>query len=116
MCHIILTCNDDPCGIHIDSVHNTRTNDSADAGQLVPAMVHKAVYKGMAVMSCCRVHHHAFGFVDEDDILVLVEDVQVHGLRINLRLHGFRHLQLNPVLFHHTIACLHALAVNQDLP
>ncbi len=63
VCHIILTCNDDPGGIHIDPVHDARTHDSADAGQLVLAMVHKAVYKGMAVMSCSRMDHHAFGLL-----------------------------------------------------
>ena len=114
--HIIFTRYDDPGGIHVDPVHDARPHDAVDTGQLVLTMVHEAVYKGMAVMSGSRMDHHSFRLVDEDKVLVLIENIQVHGLCVDFRLHGLRHFQLNPVIFLHDIACLYALAVNQDLP
>ena len=85
---IILAGDDDAGGIHIDAVDDARAENTVDAGELVPAVVHQPIYQRAAVMPCGRVHHHPFGFVNENDVPVFVYDIQIHGLGQYLRLHG----------------------------
>ena len=40
--------------------------------------------------------HHSFRLVDEDKVLVLIENIQVHGLCVDFRLHGLRHRHDDP--------------------
>ena len=116
MCHVVLAHNKHAGGVHINPVHDARTHDPVNAGQLVLAVIHQAVDQGMAVMPCSRMDHHSLWFVNQYDVPVLIKDVQVHGFGLNLRLHCLRHIHLNMVIRCNHIAGFYETAVNQDLP
>ena len=68
----------------------------------------------MAVMASRWVHHHALGLIDQDHILILIDNIQVHGLRLNIRLHCLRHIQGDAHVLLHLKAGLHRTALRQN--
>ncbi len=53
----------------------------ANFGEVFPAVVHQSVDQGAVRMSGGRMHYHAPGFVDHDNVPVLIHDIQRDILR-----------------------------------
>ena len=111
---VILTCDQYSCGIHIDPMDDPRPENSVDARQLTPAVVHKAVDQRSAVMACGRMNHHAFRLVDEDHILVFIKDIQLHRFRHDFRLCCLRNIDADSVFSLHLIAGSDSVSVDHD--
>ena len=39
----LLELKNNSCGIHVNSMHNSRTHDAIDPGKLIPAMIHQCI-------------------------------------------------------------------------
>ena len=85
----------------IEAVDDAGPPHSADAGETRPAMGDERIDQGSGFMSGGRMHHKTSGFVDHDEVLVLIDDRQRDGLGLGLGRSGGRQFRLD--LF----ACLH---------
>ncbi len=56
----------------VQAVHDPRPGDAADARQLVPAVVQQGVDQGSVTRPRRRMHRHARGLVQDDQMLVFV--------------------------------------------
>ena len=65
-------------GILVDPVDDSGAKLAVDAGEVVPQRVHKPVDQGVVLVSRRRVNHQTLGLVDDQHVLVLVDDVQLH--------------------------------------
>src|SRR6201999_4018051 len=61
---------------------------AADPAQALAAMGDEGVDQCPFRIARCRMDHHAGGLVDHDEIVVLIDDVEIH--RLALRLGGRR--------------------------
>ena len=43
-------------------------------------------------MSCCRMHYHAFGLIDQNNILIFIDNIKIHLLWQNLKFCRFWNL------------------------
>ena len=63
-------------GVFVETVHDAGTFDAVDAGELVSAMMEEGVDEGAIGIASGGVDDHAVGFVENDEVLVFVEDVE----------------------------------------
>ena len=104
-------------GILVDSVDDSRPELPIDAGKAVPAVEQQGVYQGACAVACRRVHHHALGFIDHDEILILVDDVQGDVFRQERRfLRSLRLRQLDQIPLIQQVAAFYLAAVYGDAP
>ena len=82
-------------GVLIDTVDDAGADGPADAGKLPGAVVQQRVDQRAVRVAGGRMHHHALGFVDDDQIVILVDDIQRDVL--GLGLDGLRFRQVDTV-------------------
>ena len=99
-----------PGGVPVQPVNNTRS------GQTVKPliMVQQAVKQGAISVARCRVHHKACGLVDDQQVLVLVDDIQLDGLRLVLQLRLDHHLQTEGFIAGELVLGLGLVAVDGE--
>ena len=108
---IVLCHHQQSAGVLIDAVHDAGANLPADAGQAALAMPQQGIDQGAVRVAGGRVHHHALGLVDHQQVGVLIHDIQRDLLRNGLDGLCVRDLQ------QHSVPCFqletfgHGLAV-----
>ena len=74
--------------------------------------MHQAVHKSSFIVSGGRMYYHAFGLIDQNHILILIEDIKGHLLRRNLRFHSFRHLESNRIAGRCFVAAFYRFSIH----
>ncbi len=93
---VVLGDDDEAARVLVEPVDDPRPPHAADAGQAGTAMGDEGVDEGPAGMARCRVDDEAGGFVDDDEIVVLIGDDEIHGFRFRHRIGGRRHVEDEP--------------------
>ena len=83
---VIFTDKQGTCCIPVNSVDDTGAQNAVYPGKLIPAVIHQGVHKRVAVMSGSGMHDHAFRFVYNQDVRILVQNVERNILRFNMDL------------------------------
>ena len=78
---VIFSYHEQSARILIYAVHNTGANYATDTRQTVTAMIKQSVYKRSVGISRGRVYDHSLGFIDNDNIGVLIYDIKRNILR-----------------------------------
>jgi hypothetical protein len=108
--------DDHPGGFLIQSVNNARP--AAVLGESLfetPAVMKEALDKCAGMVAAPRMYHDSLGFVQNDDILVFIEDIQVHRLRGKVRLRKFTVANLESFSPPDLMRGLHKLRIDADL-
>ena len=84
-------------GIHIDAMHNAGALYAVDGGQICTAVMHNGIHKRAALMTVCRMHHHALRFIHDQKIIVLVYNIQRNVFRRNIQCFRRRNAQTDPI-------------------
>jgi hypothetical protein len=91
----IVLCHDEYSrGSAVEAVNDPRSSDPTNPAQ-VGAVVEERVDEGPRGMSGCRMNDHVRRFVEYQQILILVEDVQGNGFRLRLGRLGGWHFDLD---------------------
>ena len=69
---IILACNDDAGGVHIDPVDDSRAQNSVDPGEVFLTVKHQRIHQCPRIMSGSRMNHHPLRLIYKDHIMVLI--------------------------------------------
>ena len=75
-------------GILVYSVNNARANHSIYAGKAVAAVIQKRIDKCTFPVSIRRVNNHSLRFVDNEQIVILIHNVERNILCLCLKRHG----------------------------
>lgn len=75
VCHIVLSHDDAAGGVLIQPVNNAGAKRMPASGKL-SAVGEQRVDKGVRRITCCWVHDETRGFVDHDEVIVFVKDVE----------------------------------------
>mgnify|MGYP001771280974 CR=1 FL=1 len=81
---VILGHDDEPCRVFVDPVHDSRTHHAVDAGKVM-AMIKQGIDKRVSLIARSRVHDHAAGLIDDDDIFIFIADIQRDVLRLHIQ-------------------------------
>ena len=76
MCIIILTYKKCTCGILIDSVDDTRTQDTIDSRQIILTMKHNSIYQCSGSMSGAGMNHHSLWLIYDKYIIIFIKNIQ----------------------------------------
>ena len=68
---------------------DARAQLSVDAGKIVAHGVQQTVDQGIILVTGSRMHNQALGFVDHQQIIVFIGDVQLHFGGNDVHLFGF---------------------------
>ena len=117
-------CNDQqPARVLVQPMHNPRPAHAADPRQAVAAMREQGVDQGPAGMAGRRVDDHAGGFVDDDEVAVLMNDGEACIFRLRRRGLGRRHgdgialarFDPQPRLFYRPARARHVALLDESL-
>ncbi len=86
-----------PGGVLVEPVHDARPLDAADAGQAGAAVGDQRIDQRAGFVAGGRMHDETFRFVDDDDVVVLVDDVERDVLRFRLGGNGGRHVDCDRI-------------------
>jgi len=78
----------------VETVHDARAFDAADAGKAAAAMGDQRINQRAGFMPGGRMHHETFGLVDNDDVVIFVDDVKRDIFTQGLGGGRFRHVRL----------------------
>ena len=76
VCSVVLGDDDEASGVFVNAMDDAGARDAANAGERVRAMREQRIHDRPAHRARRGVHGHAAGFVDDDEMLVLVDDVE----------------------------------------
>ncbi len=75
--------------ILVDSVHDARALFATDAGQAIAEMMEKSIHERPPRRSGGRMHHHACGLVDNNQVVIFKDHIERDRLRPRLDLYSF---------------------------
>ena len=96
---VVFGGDDEAACILVDSMHDARTEDAADAGKAVAAVMEQGGDERSRVMTGGGMHDHAFWLVHDDDILVLIPDINRNILCLGAAWRGQGIFDLNIIGF-----------------
>ena len=102
--------------IHVNPVNNSGADFSVDSGELFSAVVHNGVDQGSRIVPGSGVHHHFLGFIDNQELIVLIENVQGNPLRPKLCQNGVWNGNKDPVFLLQLVAGSAGVSVDQNKP
>ena len=79
---VVLCADQQAAGVLVDAVDNALPLHTVAGGELSLAVKEQGVDQRPLLVARAGVHHHVFGFVDHQQMLVLVDDVQRDLLRL----------------------------------
>ena len=82
----------------VEPMDNARALFPANAGQRIAAMGDERVDERCLTIAGSRMHHHAGRFVQHDELVVFVQNIQRDVFTVNGRFYGRRHGELNFVI------------------
>ena len=104
---VVLRHNQQARGILVDAVDNAGAQLAVDAGEAVPAVIEQGVDQRAVPVARRRMHHKPLWLVDDQHVLVLVGNIQRHGLGLQRHRLGLGRLKfidgpgLRPVALAH---------------
>ncbi len=63
-------------GILIQPMHDAGSGNTANAGQAAGAMGQQSIDQGTVWVAGCRMHHQAHRFIDDDQVLILIDHAE----------------------------------------
>ena len=72
--------NHHAAGVLVEAMHNARTANPTDSGEVFSAMGDQSIDQSVVRVAWRRMHHKPCRFVDNDQVGVFMQDFQVHGL------------------------------------
>jgi hypothetical protein len=112
---IILAYDKGACCILIDPVDDTRPDLAVDPGKAVPAVIHDRVHKRTFRMSRGRVDSHAFGLINNQNIVVLIKNIERDILRQDFSAGRLRNMYFHALSAGQFTAALESFSVNCDI-
>ena len=91
MYDIIFTDQKCTGGILVDTVDNSRTENTVDAGKRSLTVIKHSIDQRAGVMTGGRMHYHSLWLVHDEQIVVLIEDVERNIFRFGGKFFRFRH-------------------------
>ena len=91
-------------GLLVQTVDNARSLDAAHAAESAGTMREQRMHERVLARAHARMHHHAGGFVDRQQMLVLIQYVEGDRNRLQFGRHKFRQGKLDPVARLHLVA------------
>ena len=85
MRRIVLGDDEASAGFLVEPMHDAGARDAADAAELSGAVMQQGVDERAFLVSGGRVHDHAGGLVQHEQIIVFEQDVEGHLLRLRSR-------------------------------
>ena len=79
---VVLCADQQAAGVLVDAVDNALPLHTVTAGELPFTVKEQGVDQRPLLVARAGVHHHVFGFIDHQQVLVLVDDVQRDLLRL----------------------------------
>ena len=101
-------------GVLVQAVHQPwpRLGLIGKAGHVLEVM-QDAIHQRTRVIPMAGVHHQIHRLVEHQQVVVLIEDVQIHGLRKQFKLiHRLRQLHRDHILGLHLVVALDRLAID----
>lgn len=89
MCGVVLGDDEEAGGVFVDAVDDAGAGDAADAGKGVAAMGEEGVYQRHVGVAGGGVDGEAGGFVDDEEVVVFVDDIEGDSLRFDVGGHYF---------------------------
>ncbi len=77
MSEIGFSCDDQSTCIHIESMDDAWALLAADAGKIFTAMMEQRIDERIILMAARRMNWQSGGFVDDDEIVIFVDDIEV---------------------------------------
>ena len=99
----------------VDAVDDARAQLAVDAGEVIALGVHQAVDQRVVLVSGGGVDHQPLGLVDDQHILVLVDDLQVHLRGLDIHAYRLGDLHLDGVARLQAVIFLGIFAVFQHI-
>ena len=115
MCLVILTCNNNTCGIHIYSVYYSRTHNAINSWQIIPAMIHKCIDNCSCIMSCSRMYNHSLRFIYQYHIIIFIYYIQRYVFREYLWHNKFRNCYCDMFRSIKLIVGLDTFVINRNI-
>ena len=94
---IVLGGHDATAGVLVETVNDAWAFDAADAREFSAAVVEEGVDESAIGIAGGRVHDHADRFVDDEEVVVFVDDVEGQILRDEFGRFGLRQIHADPV-------------------
>ena len=82
---VVLGHHHQPAGVLVQPVHDSRAAHAADARQRFAAMGDQGIDQGPVRVARRRMHDQAGGFVDDQHVVVLKNDIEIDSLRLGRR-------------------------------
>ena len=115
MCSVVFCDDQQAGGIFVDAMNDAGTESAADPRQAFAAMIQHSVDHRAVGITGCRMHHHALGFIDDQQILILIGNIQRNVLWYRIDGFGIRQVYLQRFTAGHFIVFLQGLAVQQNV-
>jgi len=97
VCGVVFRHHHAPAGIFVEAVNNAGPGHAAHAAELSAAMMHQRVDQRPPLVPRGGMHHQTRRFVQHQQGLVLIEDIQRDFLRLNRRRPRLRPVNLDLV-------------------
>ncbi|CDC60272.1 unknown [Clostridium sp. CAG:448] len=82
VCRIVFGNNQQPAGVLVNPVYDSRANHPTDTGQMPAAMPEQCVDQRPVRISGRGMHHHPRRLIDDNDVIILINDIQRNFLRL----------------------------------
>ena len=83
MCQIGFRRDDQTACVHVEPMDDARALLASDAGEAAAAMMQQRIDERIVVMACARMNWQSGGFVDDDEVVIFVEDIEVDRAGFN---------------------------------
>ncbi len=112
MSDIVLTYDKSAGRVLIDAVDDPGTQDAVYAGKPFPAVIHQGIDQSVFIMTGSRMDYHILGFVDDQNIIVLINNIKRNVFRSDVRHGGIRKLESHHIFGRGFIICLDDFSVD----
>ncbi len=102
-------------GVAVQSMDNPRSLHPTDAGQC-PAVGEQGMHQRAGASSGARMDDHSRSFIQDDEVLVLMQDVERDRLWCEQEWPSRRDVELDVLAGSHPMARLLRVAADQDVP
>ena len=94
---IIFGNDQQTASVFVNTVDDARTFYTADAGKAVPTMVKQGINQSSAMRSGRRMYSHSCRFVDNQQVIVFINNVQRNIFRLRISVNRFRYNNLKRI-------------------
>jgi hypothetical protein len=104
-----------PGGVFVDTMDDSRTKYPVDAGQIALAVIQDGIDQSSGSVSGTWMDYHALGFVDDEKVVILIQNIKRNILRKDIRFLYIRKVHRYALSCLYFVICLYGLSPGQYL-